>query len=64
MKKNYKLPRMRAVKIKESDMLCNTGAVKPMKVELNNYSTFEETKIDRTSSDAVDWTGEGTGSDF
>lgn len=41
MKKNYKLPRMRAVEIKESDMLCNTGAVKSMKVELNDYSTHE-----------------------
>ena len=62
MKKNYKLPRMRAVEIKESDMLCTseTDAVKTMRINMNDYGTYE----DKPRSNSVDWNGVGTGSDF
>lgn len=59
MKKNYKLPRMRAVEIKESDMLCSTGEVN---VIMNDYDTYEDKP--RNVSSGVKWDGEGTGSDF
>lgn len=62
MKKNYKLPRMRAVEIKASDMLCTSEKPTPMSVELNDYSTYEDTP--RNSSSGVKWDGVGTGSDF
>lgn len=62
MKKNYKLPRMRAVEIKESDMLCTSenDEVKPTLIDMNDYSTYE----DKPRSNSVDWNGVGTGSDF
>lgn len=58
MKKNYKLPRMRAVEIKESDMLCSTGEVpskaSTMSIEMKDYDTYG------ASEEPV----QGTGSDF
>lgn len=62
MKKNYKLPRMRAVEIKESDMLCSTGEVK---VKMNDYNTYQEPiQGQEAPSNSVNWDGVGTGSDF
>ena len=60
MKKNYKNPRMRAVELKASNLLSDSTT--PMNVELNDYSTYEDTP--RTPSSSVDWSGTGTGSDF
>lgn len=65
MKKNYKLPRMRAVEIKESDMLCISEKTTPMSVELNDYNTYQEPiQGQETPSNSVNWNGVGTGSDF
>lgn len=62
MKKNYKHPRMRAVEIKASRLLSGseTDAVKHMRINMNDYSTYE----DKPRSNSVDWNGVGTGSDF
>lgn len=64
MKKNYKLPRMRAVEIKESDMLCTSenDEVKPTLIDMNDYDTYKDTP--RNASSGVKWDGVGTGSDF
>lgn len=64
MKKNYKLPRMRAVEIKESSLLSDseTDAVKPMLIDMNDYDTYQDTP--RNVSSGKEWDGNGTGSDF
>lgn len=61
MKKKYLRPWLRVVEINGDDIVCTSGEeVKSMRVELNDYDTFENKP--RTSG--VDWNGEGTGSDF
>lgn len=65
MKKNYKLPRMRAVEIKESSLLSVSDKPTPMSVELNDYNTYQEPiQGQEAPSNSVDWNGVGTGSDF
>lgn len=66
MKKNYKLPRMRAVEIKESNLLSDseTDAVKPMLIDMNDYDTYKDTPRNSSSDVDVNWNGVGTGSDF
>lgn len=59
MKKNYKLPRMRAVEIKASSLLSDSDV---MRIHMDDYSTYN--KSTRTNPNAVNWDGEGTGSDF
>lgn len=57
MKKNYKLPRMRAVEIKASSLLSGSGEddnVRSMSIELKDYDTYG------ASGEQV----QGTGSDF
>lgn len=65
MKSKYQYPWLKVVEINESSMLCTSGEddkTKPMQVELNDYSTYEDTHRDPSSG--VDWDGVGTGSDF
>lgn len=63
MKKRYFLPQQKIVELDEEEMLnTSPGEVKPMSIELNDYSTYEDTP--RTPSSDVNWNGVGTGSDF
>lgn len=65
MKSKYQYPWLKVVEINESSMLCTSGEEpESMKVQLNDYDTYEDKSTPRNSSSAVDWNGVGTGSDF